>query len=552
VSAWRFFGSQFRRSGRLVAWSVVAALAQSLLLVPIALLVRHAFDHDLRAGTGGDLVLTAAAILALVLGTAALGLTTRYLALRTTKDAIARLRAALLTRLCAMPRETLDRRDAGTLQAIVVQDSERLDVMSNALVAQLLPAAVASAALGVLLIVLDPLLALILTAALPPMLVLNRKLGRLVRARTRRWQTEFDRFSGQTGLLLRAMTLVKATASEGAELDRRRAQVASLSRAGLEMAWMQSAYTLLQGAVAAAAGVIVLVAGGLGVAAGTLTIGELVGFYTALALLRGQGATILLTVPQVLAGTESLARLHGLFEGGGHEPYSGTDRIELTGGFAFEEVTFGYTATPVLEGVSFGCRPGERVAVVGPNGAGKSTIVSLLLGLYRPWTGRVLLDGVPLDEIDLVSARRRIGVVLEDPIVLPASVAENIAFGLPDATRDQIVAAAERASAREFVEELPDGFDTAIGDEGELISGGQRQRIALARALLRDPSLLVLDEPTSHIDAATIPEILEEVARLPRSPTVVIVTHDERAVSACDRTIVVEDGSVRERAQVTG
>jgi ATP-binding cassette, subfamily B, bacterial len=181
---------------------------------------------------------------------------------------------------------------------------------------------------------------------------------------------------------------------------------------------------------------------------------------------------------------------------------------------------------------------------VGPNGAGKTTIVNLILGLYRPSAGTVLADGAPLDDVDLRSLRRRIGVVLQDPPILPGTVRENIAFGEPDVSDEDVRRAADAATAAEFIDELPLGYETPVGEEGELLSGGQRQRIAIARALLRQPRLVILDEPSTNLDRHSTEALLRNLGALPEYPAVLLLTHDEVVARAAERTVRIRDGRI--------
>ena len=237
-----------------------------------------------------------------------------------------------------------------------------------------------------------------------------------------------------------------------------------------------------------------------------------------------------------------MTRLSGLLESGNGEPYKGSRVIDFDGSVTFERVSFAYDREAVLQEIDLSIAPGEQVAILGPNGAGKSTLVDLLLGLYRPTAGRVLAGGVPLDELDMSSLRRRMGVVLQDPIIFPGTVAENIAYGRPESTGEEIRQAATIATAAEFIEALPNGYATAVGDEGVLLSSGQRQRVAIARALLVRPALLVLDEPTTHLDDQGISRLTENLGALVGSPTVIAVSHDPEIEAWAGRVIRLRDG----------
>ncbi|MFC1488445.1 ATP-binding cassette domain-containing protein [Thermodesulfobacteriota bacterium] len=188
--------------------------------------------------------------------------------------------------------------------------------------------------------------------------------------------------------------------------------------------------------------------------------------------------------------------------------------------------------------------PNQMVALVGPNGAGKSTIVNLILGFYRPQEGGLFADDCPYVNMDIVHFRRQIGVVTQDPIIFSGTVLENITYGSPEANTDQVVRAAELAVAHEFILRLPEGYDTFVGGRGVLLSGGQRQRIAVARALLRRPQLLILDEPTHHLDKTGVYELMGNLKRLEQVPSILIISHDVDILDAADQSYYLKEGRV--------
>lgn len=219
----------------------------------------------------------------------------------------------------------------------------------------------------------------------------------------------------------------------------------------------------------------------------------------------------------------------------------------LRGEIAFRNVSFSYDgSTNVLEHVSFRINPGQRVALVGSSGAGKSTIVSLLLRLYEPQGGAILIDGVDVQRYQRESLRQEIGLVLQDTVLFGVSVGENIAYGKPDATPAEIEQAARQAHAHEFITLLPDGYDTILGERGATLSGGQRQRICLARALIKRPSILVLDEPTSAIDPLSASLIEDAIGRTQQGRTTLVIAHRFGSMSQFDQILVLKDGAIVE------
>jgi ABC-type bacteriocin/lantibiotic exporter with double-glycine peptidase domain len=525
---------------------VSLSVAEAALLLPVALIVQHIFDREIPARQAGPILVSGVEILVLYLASAALGLLIRYLVLVATKRAIAQLREALLERVFRLPRSYFDRHSLGTLHSTIVQDSERVDVMSGALIGEVIPALVMTLGLSAVLLALNAFLFAVLLAVVPVLLVIGKLLGRSVRSRYRIWQRAFDTFSTQTQLALRAITLMKASGAERHELRNRAREVRELSSTGRAMVWRQDAYRLVEAAVAASAGVVVLVVGGIAVARKTMTLGELLSFYAVLALLLRQVTTILGYLPQAIGGYESIARLEALLESDEREPYRGDKPIRFRGVLRIEDASFSYGDTPVLHAVALELFPGERVSLVGPNGAGKSTLVSLMLGLYKPQSGRLLADGVPFDELDLAALRRGIGVLLQEPLIFPASIRENIAYGRPEASEEEIRAAARWATAEEFIQLLPEGYDSQAGDDGGLLSSGQRQRIALARTLMARPALIILDEPTTHLDDRAIGRLLENLREFPGAPGIVVITHDTEVAEMSDRVYRLRDGRVVE------
>jgi ATP-binding cassette subfamily B protein/subfamily B ATP-binding cassette protein MsbA len=221
--------------------------------------------------------------------------------------------------------------------------------------------------------------------------------------------------------------------------------------------------------------------------------------------------------------------------------------LEVRGHVVFDGVGFGYGPDRrVLEDVSFEVLPGQTVAIVGPSGAGKTTLVSLVSRFFDPQEGAVLLDGYDVRDLALRSLRREVSVVLQEPFLFPISIADNIAYGRPGASRGQVEQAAREANAHEFVCELPEGYDTVVGERGATLSGGQRQRVSIARALLKDAPVLVLDEPTSALDPVSERLLLDALRRLMAGRTTLIIAHRLSTIRDADKIVVMQAGRVVE------
>jgi ATP-binding cassette subfamily B protein len=219
----------------------------------------------------------------------------------------------------------------------------------------------------------------------------------------------------------------------------------------------------------------------------------------------------------------------------------------VNGQVTYENVSFNYDDTPVLKCINLEIKPGEMVALVGPTGVGKTTMANLIPRFYDPAEGRILVDGVDIRTVAISSLRRNVGMVLQDVFLFNGTVAENIGYGSPDATLEQIIEAAIVAGADEFISEMPNGYDTHIGERGVRLSGGQKQRLAIARALLYDAPILILDEATSSVDTETEAKIAAALERLVGGRTTIVIAHRLSTIRHADRIVVLDEGEIVEQ-----
>jgi ATP-binding cassette, subfamily B, bacterial len=545
ASARRLLGHLTSESSGLLLLGTGTAVLQSALLIPIALIVRGMFDTEIPQRSTGSIVLSGVLIMALYAASAALGYVARASAIRAALGAGMRLRLDLLTKLYTLPQSWHDRNLAGHVHSIAVRDPERAEMMLATVAGMALPAAIVALALVVVAVIISPILFVTALAVVPPLLLAARALVRRMRTHQAQWATSSRRFSGHMHLLLRGMLTTKALGAEQLEVMRGEEHASDLAAQYRAFGTTAAAVNALQNAIAAAAGTTVLVVGGISVAKNTMTIGDLLAFYAVLALLLRQLHTVGFQSDIVVIGLRSLADIESVLAIDAEAPYGTSGRaLDFRGGISISGVTFAYDHTPVLSDIDLAIAPKERVTLVGPNGAGKSTLVSLLLGLHEPNQGRVKADGVSYHDLDIRQLRRQIGVVLQDPVLFPGTIRDNIAYAEPAASDEAVRAAAHAATAAEFIESLPDGYLTEVGDDGAGLSGGQRQRVAIARALLGAPALLILDEPTTYLDETAVRTLMARLLDLPQAPTVLLVTHDPHVANHAERTVELRDGRV--------
>ncbi len=394
---------------------------------------------------------------------------------------------------------------------------------------------------------IDWQLTLVALTVAPLILLLTTLARRLLR---RGWQWTKDLESAAYGVVqevLTALRVVKAFGQEDREQERYQRRSQEAARARVWMTFAEAAFGLLVGMATAAGTALVLFLGARHVQAGTLGLGDLVLVMGYLALLYMPLQTISKSITTLQSSLVSAERSLALLDEATDVPEKPGARplARAEGAVAFRDVSFAYDGgEPVLRDVNFEVSLGTRVGIAGATGAGKTTLISLLARFYDPTAGRVTLDGIDLREYRLADLRGQFGIVLQDAVLFSTTIAENIAYARPGATRAEVVAAARAANAHDFVTALPDGYETVVGERGMRLSGGERQRIALARAFLKDAPILILDEPTSSLDYKTEAGVMEAMERLMRGRTTFLIAHRLTTLAGCDVHLQVEDGRV--------
>jgi ABC-type multidrug transport system fused ATPase/permease subunit len=419
-----------------------------------------------------------------------------------------------------------------------------------------LPVLTSLASLATMFIVmwrLDHFLSLLALVAAIPLGVLIRVFARPMAERTYKQQELQGEMMALAEQTLTALPIVQAFGRENHEDGRFRSLSQRTVQAYLSVIFSQLQCKVGTTAVTAIGTAAVTVIGGLHVLQGSLSVGSLLVFLSYLISLYAPLETFAYISSEFASASACARRVLEVLDVEDEvrdTPEAKPLPLRPTGErghMRFENVTFGYEpGCPVIEDINIEAFPGQSVALVGSTGAGKSTLVSLIPRFFDPWRGRVTLDGMDLRGIVLENLRAQVSLVLQEPFLLPLTVAENIAYGRPGASHEEIVLCAVAANADEFIRRLPRGYDTVIGERGATLSGGEKQRLAIARALLKDAPILILDEPTSALDAQTESLLLEALERLMKGRTTFIIAHRLSTVRKADRIVVIDRGKVVE------
>lgn len=439
-----------------------------------------------------------------------------------------------------------DQSRQGDLLALMTWEVSRLSAfISGTLTA--VPAALLTCAGAVaLLFTIDPLLAALVPLLVPAYYLTLKLIGRRLRALAQRVQEAEAAIFAAAEEDLELLPAIKAFAREDFRLGAYSGRLEEARMLSLREAGIYAALGPAISLVTALAAVAILLLAGESVADGGMTPTDLFSFLLYAALLTRPVGALANLYGQLQTAKGTLARLQRVLAEDEEPGYAAQGRLKgRHGAITFRDVCFAYPGRRgTLHGVDFEIAEGEVIALTGENGAGKSTIVNLILGFYQPERGRITFDGVDIATLDVRRLREAIGYVPQRPLLFNGSVRENIAFGLEGVTEDELARAARLAQARPFIEDLPSGFETEIGDHGVRLSGGQRQRIALARALLKDPPVLILDEATSMYDLEGEAAFIEACKTALVGRTVIIITHRPASLALADRILHLDEGRI--------
>ncbi|WP_053717935.1 ABC transporter ATP-binding protein [Saccharothrix sp. NRRL B-16348] len=461
------------------------------------------------------------------------------------------LRSALCTRLQELSIGYHNRTSAGVLQAKVVRDVETVEQMVQqttdtglsaitVLIGGLTIVGVRAPRFLPLLVVIVPLASLVVM-----------RLRTRLRDHNEVFRQDVEHLAARVNEMTQLIPVTRAHGLEGHALGRMDDTLRRVLASGLRLDLLNGRVASLSWVFLNILGVVFLTASALVAYQGVwgITAGDVVMLSAFLTTSTTSLATLMTLAPVISKGLESVRSASEVLRSPDLEDNTGKAEVaEVRGAVEFRSVGHAYDGSgrSAVRDFTLSVAPGETIALVGPSGAGKSTVLNLLIGFIRPRSGRILLDGVDMADLDLRTYRRFISVVPQEPILFDGTVRENVAFGMPDADDAAIRTALRDANALEFVDHLPDGLETSVADRGSHLSGGQRQRLVIARALLRNPRVLILDEATSALDTHSETLVQQALARLVRGRTTFVVAHRLSTIRDADRIVVMRDGGIQE------
>jgi ATP-binding cassette, subfamily B, bacterial len=530
--------------------SIVLAVGSQAAAVAIAFLTGDAFQQVLGSEDRSRLWLLVGAVLAVGLARALFMVGRRLISGRQALGVEFDLRNALYSKLVRLSFGFYDRHQTGQLMSRATVDLQSVRFFLGYGLIFFFQHVLTIVGVTLVMFVVNWRLALAATAITPFIVVLAYRYSRVSHPILREVQQKMADVATVAEENIVGVHVVKSFAQEPQEQQKFERRSESVFRQSILANRQRALYVPLLAFLPLAAQAAVLLAGGRMVAAGDLSVRSFFAFNVLVVMLVMPLRMLGMWIGQAQRATASGERIFQVMD----EPEEISDRpdaIDLPPGeghVRFDGVTFAYTAgRPVLRDVDLDLEPGRTVALIGHTGSGKTTFASLVPRFYDVSAGRVTVDGLDVRDVKLTSLRREIGVIAQDPFLFSATVRENIAFGAPDATDEQIERAARQAQAHEFITELPEGYDTMVGERGITLSGGQRQRLAIARALVIDPRVLILDDATASVDATTEAHIRLGLREAMRDRTTLIIAHRLSTIALADELVVLDDGRIAAR-----
>jgi ATP-binding cassette, subfamily B, bacterial len=461
------------------------------------------------------------------------------------------LRVAIYRRLHEMPFECFSRQRPGEAITRVLNDVQGVGGVVSGTLMDVVQSSIVLVSTSAFILILDWRLGLLAIALLPLFVTPTRRVGRKRKALKRNLQA---RVGDLTGFLAETLSVsgaltIRVFGAEESEVTRLVSKADEIRQLSLQQTLVGRWFNLLLGLFESIGPALVFAVGGVLVIHGEVPLGTIVAFVALLKRLYSPASSLAGVHVDLITGYAYFERVFSMLDGAPRRRIEGGRELGLAGGdVEFKQVSFAYEGSgPSLSGVDLRIPAGKTVALVGPSGAGKSTMASLLAGLYDPSEGFVTIGGIDLKDINERTLRASTAIVTQDTFLFHATVLENLRYGKPAASRTKVEAAARQAQIHEVIAALPDGYDTVVGERGCRFSGGERQRLAIARALLKDPRILILDEATSSLDADAESIVQQALSGLRRGRTTLVITHRLSTIVDADEIVVLDRGRIVER-----
>ncbi len=473
---------------------------------------------------------------------------------RVGRDLERTLRSALVTRLQQLSIAFHDRTETGRLQAKVLRDVEQVQMFFMQIGDAGAMAVLSFIFAVIVTAVRQPRLLIFFFLLLPLITALRAIFEKRIRERNTAFRSEIEQMSADVTEMINMIPVVRAHGLEDEAARRMVAQFGAVNERGRRLDVINAIFGSSAFVVFQLSMVLGLMVMSWFCRKGWITVGDIVLYQSLFSMIVMSVSQLLNMYPQLARGVESIRSIGEVLECPDLEHNRGRRVVEsMTGRVQFEKMSFSYEGGKgtAIEDFSLDVKPGECIALVGPSGAGKSTLMQLLVGFRRPQQGRILFDGLDMEELDMRTARRFISVVPQETVLFSGSIRENVIYGLSDVSDARLREVLAAANLTELIDSLPKGLDTRIGEDGALLSGGQRQRIAIARALVRNPRILVLDEATSALDVVSEKKVQEAIDRAVQDRTTFIVAHRLSTIRKAGRIVVMKDGRIAEVGSYT-
>ena len=537
------------RHFRLFRLGTTYALLRCLIIAPCPWIFQQIIDRKIPAGDYRGIGILAIVFVGLLIVHYFFAVSGAMEIARKMARLMLMLRADIFNKLHYLNFAYLDRQKTGRLLSKYAFDTQKVEATMTQLMNQFLPNTLYSLSISGLLIYLNWQLSFVLIFMIPLFAIIRIFFHSKLKSHNEATRLSQEKLTGTASEVITALRLVRSLGEErqvtsnldqhSGEFAESRLQLTRISFKFSTVMYLSSQFFML----------LTVGGGAVLVIRGEMTLGTMLAFMAGLPIIMMPIHLFASMGEQFFSGQESYRSICELLDSGYVEDWHGQKQAErIEGKVQYENVCFKYDggARPVLENFNLSIDPGEHIALVGPSGSGKSTLAALLLGLYKPTSGRILIDGVPQAEWDMRWLRKQTAIVLQESLILSGSVADNIRFAKPDAGEQEVQEAARQAFAHDFIMEMPDQYETLVGERGVMLSGGQRQRLSIARAILRDPRILILDEATSALDYTSEMYIQKAMRELAAHRTMITIAHRLSTIRDADRIIVMQEGRIIE------